>query len=288
VLVTGAGGLLGGRIAELLHGRGFEVVGLFRGAAPPAGPVPFRAELRDAGSVARALDETRPAAVVHAAVMSRPDQCEARPEDAAAVNARLPGLVAAACAERGLRLVAISTDLVFGGERSWSREDDATGPCNEYGRSKLAGERAVLAACPTAAVARVALVLGRGHGSRATSSEGIVQALLAGRQPKLYTDEYRTPVDPESVAAALDRLLRSDLAGVVHLGGPERISRYELGVRVARAFGLPEDRLVRSLQAEHPTSDRRAPDTSLDSGRARRELGFAPRPIDEAIREGRR
>jgi dTDP-4-dehydrorhamnose reductase len=220
-------------------------------------------------------------------VLSRADDCENSPDAAEQVNARLPGLVARACAERGLRLVALSTDLVFSGERSFSGERDATGPRNLYGRTKLAGERAVLEACPAAAVARVALVVGRGHGSRATSSESIAQALRAGRPQKLFTDEFRTPIDPESVAAALARLLAGSQAGVFHLGGPERISRYELGMRVAQAFGLPTRGLVPAVQAEHQGPDRRAPDASLDSSRSQRELGWEPRPLDAAIREGR-
>jgi dTDP-4-dehydrorhamnose reductase len=287
VLVTGAGGLLGGRLAALLHERGLDVTAAHRQALPPPGPRAVAAELDGAPSVEALLDETRPEAVVHAAVLSRADDCENRPDAADLVNARLPGLVARACGERGIRLVALSTDLVFSGDRSFSSERDATVPGNVYGRSKLAGERAVLEACPAAAVARVALVLGRGHGSRATSSESIAQALRAGRPQKLFTDEFRTPIDPESVADALARLLAGSQAGVFHLGGPERLSRFELGERVARAFGLPTRGLVPALQAEHQGPDRRAPDASLDSGRARRELGWQPRPLDAAIREGR-
>jgi dTDP-4-dehydrorhamnose reductase len=287
VLVTGSGGLLGGRLAALLHERGLDVTAAHRQHPPPSGPRAVAADLDGAASIATLLDETRPEAVVHAAVLSRADDCENRPDAAEQVNARLPGLVARACAERGIRLVALSTDLVFSGERSFSAERDATVPRNLYGRTKLAGERAVLAACPAAAVTRVALVLGRGHGSRATSSESIAQALRAGRPQKLFTDEFRTPIDPESVAAALARLLAGSEAGVFHLGGPERISRYELGVRVAQAFGLPTRGLVPAVQAEHQGPDRRAPDASLDSSRARRELGWQPRPLDASIREGR-
>jgi len=263
------------------------VTAAHRRGAPPPGPRALVADLTDASAVSRLLDEVRPDAVVHAAVLSRAEDCETRPDEAERVNARLPGLVARGCCERGVRLVALSTDLVFAGDRPFVGESDPTGPRNEYGRTKRAGEEAVLVACPGAAVARVALVLGHGHGPRATSSESVARALRAGRPQKLFTDEYRTPIDPESVAAALARLVEGTGAGLYHLGGPERVSRYELGLRVARAFGLRADGIVAAVQAEHRGPDQRAPDVSLDSSRARRELGWEPRPLEAAIRESR-
>jgi len=287
VLVTGAGGLLGGRLAELLHGRGLEVLAAHRLSIPPPGPRPVLVELTDEAALARLLDASRPDAVVHAAVLGRADLCEERPDEAERINSRLPGILARECGERGLRLVALSTDLVFGGDRAFVREDDRPGPLGVYGRTKLAGEEAVLSACPGAAVVRVALVLGRGHGARATSTESVARALLRGEASRLFTDEHRTPVDPESVADAVVRLLDGSFAGRFHLGGPERVSRYELGLRVARWLGLPDAGIVASRQADHAGKDRRAADVSLDSGRARRELGWEPRPIDEAIRESR-
>jgi dTDP-4-dehydrorhamnose reductase len=258
-----------------------------RRAPPPPGPQAVEADLGDAAAVDRLLDGERPDAVVHAAVLGRADDCEARPEEAERVNTRLPGLVAHACRERGLRLVALSTDLVFDGARSFSTEADAPAPLHVYGRTKLAGEEAALAAHPEAAVVRVALVLGRGHGSRASSSESVLRALRAGRAVTLYTDEHRTPVDPESVADAVGRLLERGGAGLFHVGGPERISRHELGRRVARIFGLPDTGILPGRQADHPGPDRRAPDVSLDSSRARRELGWTPRDLDVALRESR-
>jgi dTDP-4-dehydrorhamnose reductase len=287
VLVTGAGGLLGGRLAEILHGRGLEVLAAHRLSMPPAGPRPVLVELTDEGALARLLDGSRPDAVVHAAVLGRADLCEERPDEAERVNVRLPSTLSRACHERGLRLVALSTDLVFGGDRAFVREDDPPGPLGVYGRTKLAGEDAVLSACPGAAVVRVALVLGRGHGTRATSTETVARALRSGQGIRLFADEYRTPVDPESVADAVARLLDGSFAGRFHLGGPERISRYDLGLRVARGLGLPEVGIVAGRQADHAGPERRAADVSLDSGRARRELGWEPRPIDEAIRESR-
>jgi dTDP-4-dehydrorhamnose reductase len=199
----------------------------------------------------------------------------------------LPGLVASACAGRGIRLVALSTDLVFGGESAPYVETDPPRPLSVYGRTKREGEQTVLAEFPAAAVARVALVYGRGHGARGTASESVAWALRAGRPATLFTDEQRTPVDAVSVAEATLRLLSGTASGVFHLGGPERLSRFELGRRVARALGLPEAGLRPSAQAEYKGSDPRPADVSLDIGRARRELGWEPRPVEEALREGR-
>jgi dTDP-4-dehydrorhamnose reductase len=244
-------------------------------------------ELTDDAALARLLDSTRPEGVVHAAAIGRANRCEERPDEAHRVNAVLPGTLGRLCRERGLRLVALSTDLVFGGDRAFSREDDAPAPLSVYGRTKHAGEDAALAACPAAAVARVALTLGRGHGARGTSSESVAWALRAGREVRLFTDEYRTPVDPDSLADAVVRLLERGGSGRFHLGGPERLSRHALGLRVARVFGLSSDGILPALQAEHAGPDPRAADVSLDSTRARRELGWEPRAIDEAIRQSR-
>ncbi len=285
--VTGAGGLLGGRLASLLHERGHEVLALHRRAPPPVGPRALGLDLLAPGALQRLLDRERPDAVLHAAGLSRADQCQERPGEARAANASLPRLVAESCAGRGIRLVALSTDLVFAGDSAPYHETDAAGSTGDYGATKREGEQAVLAAFPAAVVARVALVLGRGHGARGTASESIAWALRAGRPVSLFTDEHRTPIDPESVADAVERLLAGGAAGLFHLGGPERLSRYQLGQRVARALGLSEAGLAAARQAEYAGPDPRPADVSLDSGRAQRELSWRPRPVDVALREGR-
>ena len=176
--------------------------------------------------------------------------------------------------------------MVFAGDRPFLREEDATGPLQTYGRTKLAGEEGLLAAHPGAAVARIALVVGRGHGPRLTASESIAWALRAGRRLRLFADEYRTPVDPESVAQGIAGLLRGTATGLFHLAGAERISRFELGRRVAGLLGLSPDAIDAARQADH-AGPRRPPDLSLDIARARSLLGFSPRPLDEALQEGR-
>ena len=104
---------------------------------------------------------------------------------------------------------------------------------------------------------------------------------------RLYTDQVRTPVDAASVADAVLRALERPASGRIHLGGPERLSRYQLGLRVAATLGLPADGIVPVTTVEVPQAARRPADASLDSNRARRELGREPRSLDGAIRDGR-
>ena len=110
------------------------------------------------------------------------------------------------------------------------------------------------------------------------------RALRARRTVRLFADEFRTPIDADSVAAAVALLLERGGAGRFHLGGPERLSRLELGHRVARVLGLAPEGIEAGFQASYPGPDPRPADTSLDSSRARRELRWSPRPLDEALR----
>jgi dTDP-4-dehydrorhamnose reductase len=287
VLVTGASGLLGGRLAELLSPH-HEVVATRHRAAIPAGLASVDVELLAPESLAAAVESARPDAVVHCAAMADADRCEAEPERARLANVDASAALARLSHARGARLIAISTDLVLSSGRPWAREDDPAEPTLVYGRTKREGEDAVLAEAPDAAVVRVALVLGRGFGPRATASEAIAWALAAGRRLRLFTDQFRTPIDTASVADALLRLIDRPLAGRFHLGGPERLSRHELGLRVARVLGLPTGGIETTTQAALPPGARRPSDTSLDCGRARAELDWAPRALDDAIRDSRR
>lgn len=287
MLVTGAGGRLGGRLAELLAPR-FRVTAGVRASRPPAGLPAAPIDVADPASVARVLGETRCAAVVHCAALADADACEREPAAAARLNETACGVVAEACAARGLRLVALSTDLVLSGERPYWSEDDPALPTSVYGRTKRAGERAVLAADPSFAVVRVALVSGRAHGPSPSATEAIAWALAEKNRPlRLFTDQYRSPVDPESVADAVAALVAGGPGGLYHLGGPERLSRFELGQRVAAVLGLDPRPIEPARQADLAFDAPRPSDVSLDARRARDLLGWRPRDVDDAIRTGR-
>ena len=287
VLVTGASGLVGGRLVALLSGA-FQVVAGRHETASPRGVESVALDLLSEDSIDAALAESRPDAVLHAAAMAEPDRCEREPEAATALNVGATRALARQCRRRDIRLLALSTDLVFPGDRAGWTEADEPRPLLLYGRTKLEGESAALSEHSGAVVLRIALVHGRGHGRRATASESIAWALAARRGVRLYTDQFRTPIDPESIASAVTRLLPGSESGIFHLGGIERVSRYELGLRTARLLGFDGSGIQAIRFAEAVGVAPRPPDVSLDSGRALGELGWKARSLDEAILAGRR
>jgi dTDP-4-dehydrorhamnose reductase len=266
----------------------FDVVAAGHRRACPAGLTMIPLELEHPDTLASTLAGARAGAVVHCAALADGDACQADPARAALLNVEAPRVLARCCHASGLRLISLSTDMVFDGTRAFSTEDTPPGPVLAYGASKLQGESAILDECPGAAVVRVALVHGRGYGRRGTASETIAWRLMQGLTMRLFIDQYRTPVDPESVADALARLLRGGQQGRFHLGGTERLSRYELGLRAAGAFDLPADGLIPVRQSDQPIGTPRPADVSLATERARRELGWQPRPLDVGIGESRR
>jgi dTDP-4-dehydrorhamnose reductase len=284
ILVTGASGLLGGRLAELLAAT-HDVIALRHRAPVPAGLATIDGDLLDGTSLGRAVESARPDAVLHSAALADADRCETEPDLARRCNVEASAEIARRCHGQGLRLIALSTDLVLGGGRAFSTEDQDDRPLLVYGRTKREAEDAVLAESPDALVLRIALVIGRGFGPRTTASEAVAASLAAGRRPRLFEDQYRTPIDPESVADAVARALDLGVSGRLHIGGAERLSRYELGRRVADVLGLGGD-FERTSRATQDVP--RPADASLDSSRARRALGWTPKPLDDAIRAGRR
>jgi dTDP-4-dehydrorhamnose reductase len=215
-----------------------------------------------------------PTRVVNAAARASIAACEAEPEAAREVNGRLPGALARAAANHGARIVHLSTDQVFDGASGLYSEDDATSPLHVYGHTKADGERRVLEACEDAVVLRLNLVYGRSAGPRASSSERMLARAREGHEILLFVDEHRSPVSVVDAVSAVRELLSSPFTGILHLGGPERLNRYELGRALLERAGM-EGLARKALSAEY-RGPPRAPDTSFDTSLSRRVLATPP------------
>ena len=289
-LVLGGSGFLGAHVV-LAAGTGVQVAGREPGPAGPASPAGFlRLDALVRGEVRRVLGGLGPARIVLCTALSDLGLAERYPVLARELNAWFPGEVAHWCARSGARLVHVSTDLVFGGGDPGPggfREDDPPAPLSEYGRSKAAGESAVLGACPDALVVRLPLLYGDSFGRGRGASDGLLAAIERGERPTLFTDEWRTPLDVANAARALVELAAGGERGILHVAGPDRVSRLELGRAVLRSRGLGEDEIAARTRAgtrrEAGPESTRPRDVSLDASRARLLLSTALVPIRENL-----
>jgi dTDP-4-dehydrorhamnose reductase len=281
LLVTGASGFLGWNLCQEARAA-WDVLGVVhQGDAVPPGVALLRADLLDERARGQLLATHRPDAVVHLAAMANTGVCERDPAGTRLLNVDVPAQLAGLCAERRLPFAFASTDMVFAGTAAPYAETDRPDPICEYGRQKATAEERVLDSCPTALVCRLPLMFGEPSPRSGSFLSGLVRNLKEGNPVRLFTDEFRTPAEARCVARGILGLL-GHASGVYHLGGPARISRYDLGLLTARHFGLDPANLVPTKQCEIPLACPRPPDVSLDSTRARL-LGFSPLPPSKAL-----
>lgn len=279
LLVTGAAGFLGHALARELVARGRQVVGTSRdGHGMPEGVEGLALSLDDGGhAAAELIRRRRPGAVLHLAAMADADACARDPAAAQRVNVEATGRVAAAAAAVGARVVYTSTDLVFDGTRAPYGEDDPIAPLGPYMASKAVGERATLEAAPGAAlVARVALLYGLRRGRKGCFTDQLVERLRRAEPVRLFTDQHRTPLLVDDAAGLLVDLLERGATGVVHVGGPDRVSRHEHGVAIARALGLDPAGCVPSRMGDVAGLSPRPADVSLTIDRLVALVGRSP------------
>ncbi len=283
-LITGASGQIGPYLLRVLRGQGHDLIAWsHRAAERVEGVTPQSVPLDDEAAIRRAFVDAAPDCVIHAAAMSAIAECLKDPAKAQAVNTRATAVLADLAAERAARLVYLSTDLVFDGEKGNYRETDLARPPTNYGRTKLAGEAPVLAIAG-GAVLRLPLIVGPTLTGRAKFYENLLASLRDRRRVDLFHDEWRTPLTPDAVAEAIVLLAGSRVAGLFHVGGPQRLSRYDIGVTIARAAGLSPDSIQAVSRLSVPSPEPRSRDTSLDSAKFRRMFPqFNPQPLEESL-----
>lgn len=286
ILLTGASGQLGSYLLREIVKRDIPVVawsGTRNGQLSGVDLVPV--DLADPDQVSVAFRRARPTAVIHAAAVAAMTECRRYPERARQVNTAASSLLAELAEQAGARILFVSTDLVFDGEKGWYREDDPPSPLSVYAQTKAAAENAVLAV-PRGIVLRVSLLFGPSIAGRRSFFDEQLEALREGRPITLYEDEWRTPLGLVTAAQALLAVVRSDTLGILHLGGPERMSRLEMGLRLASFLGVDPSSVVAQSRNRVPAAEPRPRDTSLDATRWRQLFPAQPWPcLQEALTE---
>lgn len=230
VLITGASGHLGPWLCRAFRRRGAGVTG-WSGRQ--------QVNLLDETAVTAALKGAAPDILIHAAGVTSMAAADADPDLARNLNALAPARLTRLCLERrpDCRVIYLSTDMVFDGTRAPYHPDDPCRPLSIYGRTKVEGERLCLEA-GAAAVLRLSLLYGFHTAGIPSFFDRMHRALQQGEGLSLFTDEWRTPLAYDDAADMTLDLATGDGRGIFHAGGPERISRYGMGLAMARCLGL--------------------------------------------------
>jgi dTDP-4-dehydrorhamnose reductase len=293
VFLTGASGLVGSAFARAAVRRGHHVTGTVGTHAGDIEGVATKlvTDLSDETTITSALLEVFPQAIVNCAALSVPEQCDADPARAQALNVKLPTLLARLAHHVSARLVHLSSEQVFDGARTTPyRAGDPVSPINLYGRQKVESERAVhTLAAECAVTVRPPLLMGNSLAGARSSHERLFADWAAGRTPRLFTDEFRQTCTAENLAEVMVELCeREDLHGIFHWAGSELVSRYELGRRTREHFKLTEQQapLEPVTRAKLPDVARKRPATlALDIAPLANRLKTRPQNLAAQLEE---
>ena len=261
-LITGAGGLIGGYLVRtaVRWARQWDVRGVTRAEA----------DLTDPAQVQELWDRSRPALVIHCAALSRTGACEQDPARARHINVDATRALAAAA--RDTPFIFLSTDQVFDGAKGCYVETDAVHPLNVYGQTKAEAEQVVLEN-PAHSIVRIALTAGTSLTRDRSFVEDMLRTAAKGTKLTLFTDEFRCPLPAGPLVRALWEFAAQPRAGLYHLGGSERLSRWEIGELLARRY--PELRSwIQPGSVVDYHGPPRPPDLSMRSDKMQALLSF--------------
>lgn len=274
LIVTGAKGFVAGSVVWQAGGD-WDVHALVRSAVSFQRPGFFTHvfDLLDSERLRAAFLEIQPHAVIHAAAIADIDYCESHKDEAEAVNVGVTRVLAGLCRDNNVRLVHLSTDTVFDGEKGNYTEQDPTHPINYYAETKVAAENIVLAGCVNVAVPRLSLVMGLPLLAAGNSFlSRMIASLEQGREVGVPEDEIRTPVDVITLGRALLELAGNDYRGLIHLAGNDCMSRFDMSLRIADRLGFSRELIVAKNSGGMSGRAPRPRDASMNNSAARAAL----------------
>ena len=262
ILITGAAGLIGHYLVKTAPrwAPQWDVRGITRQDV----------DLTDAAGVTGVVRSLKPVAIIHCAALSRTKDCEQDPESAHRIN--VAATTQLAQLSQDIPFLFLSSGEVFDGRTGWYSEKEESNPINVYGRTKLEAERVVLQNSGHTVV-RIVLTAGMSETGDRSFIEEMSRIAKTGGGVTLYGDEFRCPLPAGVIARAIWELVDCKLPGLYHLGGSERLSRWEIGEALLPRYPELTGRLMKGSARNHVGSPRPA-DLSLRCDKIQSLLSF--------------
>jgi dTDP-4-dehydrorhamnose reductase len=283
ILVTGASGLLGTTVIDAWAGT-CELYGAYCSRRLAHSGVHFvQMDLRDREQVMKTVRDIRPQVIIHAAGLLV-DASEAQPDLARAINVEGSRHLATTAALLGAKLIFISSDGVFDGEKGYYSEDDPPGPVNRYAAMKVEAEQIVSGTVADHVIVRTAFYGWKIDGAN-TFPTWIIENLSRGQRIGGLVDQYTSVMYAGDLAGVLRRFAESGTTGLFHVGSREIISKYDFAHKVADVFALPTELIDPITLNQLPNRTAKRPkDISLNVKKTQKTLEITLPSIEEGLR----
>ncbi len=282
ILITGGSGLLGLNWACAIRNSCDVVLGLHDRQVTLTGVNTSPLNLQNKSDLEVKIKNISPDIIVHAAGMTNVDECENNPDFAYLCNRDLSGNVACVANKLNIKLIHISTDHLFNGDRMNVTEKEIPDPVNIYGKSKLAAEVLVNKISPDALIVRTNF-FGWGSQVKQSFSDWIINNLRNKNTLSLFDDVFYTPIIVDFLAKHSLTLAGKGTSGIIHVVGDERISKYTFAREILKKFSLPLDLIVKSQVQSAELIAKRPADMSLSNNQASNILGYRLGSVAECV-----
>jgi dTDP-4-dehydrorhamnose reductase len=240
VLITGANGLLGQKLCRHFSSSHKTVaVDLHPEGRVSLPNLSYQSlDLTDGKALESHVRFYEPALIINAASYTDVDGCEIHQTEAWAVNVGAVKNLVKACQAADIRLVHLSTDYIFDGEKGPYSEDDPPNPVNFYGKTKLESENVIKQSGIHSLIVRTNVLYGFGERVKKNFLIWLLEKLSAGEKIKIVADQFNNPTLADNLSECILEMVERDLSGVFHVGGAEYLSRYDFALKVADKFGF--------------------------------------------------
>lgn len=282
IYITGVSGLLGGNLAYILKDN-FKIVGADIIDVNIENTIVDIFNLLDKKSLEESIKKHNPQILIHTAAAVNVDKCEGDIEFADALNNQLTQNIAEICDKQNIKLIYISTDAVFDGEKDKLYcEDDSVNPINIYGKTKLMGEKHV-SQNENNIIMRTN-IYGYNIQDKNSFGEWILYTLLKNESINLFDDINFSPILVNELAEVIKLAIENNVSGIFHVCGTGRISKYEFGVALKDIFGINNGCINKAKSDDFKFKARRSKNMGMSNRKICDELKIKIRTPLESIR----
>lgn len=288
ILITGSNGLLGQKIVKQLLKSNCSFLATSKGENrnPDCPEMNYASlDICDEHEIEALFQTFQPTHIIHTAAITNVDYCELNPEECNEVNYLASMKLFKAAQTINAHFQLLSTDFVFDGQKGNYSEEDKVGPLSVYAESKVNAEYGLIRDdYSNWSIVRTIIVYGTGNNlSRSNIICWAKEALSKGQEMNIVDDQFRAPTWADDLAWACIQICKLNKTGKFNISGPETLSIYSIVERVAKYFNFSTDKLKKSSSKTLNQPAKRPPQTGFDLTKARKELGYNPKTIEETL-----